>query len=203
MQVLLTHALKSEAGFIKQRYPLAETVTRENGQELIQLDSNLHLLKTGIGLKLSQAAMHQLENPDKFDLIVHFGVSGSLSDDLSILQVVRGTIFSRPDFPNLNIPSPRIFEYLPISSVSFFSSLVAITDEKTRESARVGGAEAVDMESYSIAQFCQERDIPLLAIRCISDRAGSSTSEDFKKHYGEAAQILQKFLLNNILNKCH
>jgi len=203
MQLLLTHALKSEASLIKQTYPLAQMVSRENGQELIRLDAHLHLLKMGIGLKLSQLAMNQHVEADTFDLIVHFGVSGSLSNDLSVLQVVRGTRFSRPDFPDLSLPSPKLFESLPIPNVSFFSSLEAISDEKTRTSACSGGAEAVDMESYSIAQFCQEKGIPLLAIRCISDRAGASTPEDFKKHYNEAAQILQKFLLKHILNQLH
>ena len=199
MQILLAHALRSEAGSIRQHFPLAKLISRENGQQLIRLDKNLHLLRTGMGLDLSETAMIAHVDPDKYDLIIHFGVSGSLTRKLPLLQIIQGTKFSCADRPDINISPPDIMGDTGIQEVSFYSSAKAITDEIMRESARSTGALAVDMESYSVALFCERYNIPLLAIRCISDRAGISTPEDFKKHYGRASQALQEFLLQKIL----
>ena len=201
MQILLAHALKSEAGTIRQFYPQAKTLTRESGQELIQLDRNLHLLRTGMGLELSEMAMATHVDPDKFDFIIHFGVSGSLSDDLSLLQIIQGTKFSRAGKPDIELIPPEIFGDMSIPKSPFYSSLKPVTDESTRESTRAAGAKAVDMESYSVAQFCQTWNLPPLAIRCISDRAGASTPEEFKQNYSQASQTLQKYMLKNILTR--
>ena len=201
MQILLTHAMKSEAGLIRQHYPLAKTTIRENGQEMIQLDEHLSLLRTGIGLERSERAMVAHVDPDMFDLVVHFGVSGSLTDHLRVLDIVKGVRYSRPADSDIWIDPPELFAGLTIPKSAFFSSLTAITDDTTREKAKATGAEAVDMESYAIAAFCRVWDIPFLAIRCISDRAGLSTPEDFKKNYSQAAKTLQEFLLGSILNK--
>ncbi|MBT6556489.1 MAG: hypothetical protein HON50_12920 [Candidatus Marinimicrobia bacterium] len=201
MHILLAHALKSEAGTIRQHYPQAKSLSRGSGQELIQLEKNLHLLRTGIGLELSKRAMLTYVDPDKLDLIIHFGVSGSLSEQLPLMQIIQGTKFSCADKPDLEIAPPEIFGDMSIPVAPFYSSLKAITDETTRESTIARGAEAVDMESYSVARYCQARDLPLLAIRCISDRAGASTPDDFKQNYFQASQKLQKFLLKNILTR--
>ncbi len=203
MQILLAHALRSEAGSIRQHFPLAESIRKINGQELIRLDENLHLLRTGMGLELSETAMVAHVDPDKFDLIIHFGVSGSLSNALPLLQIIQGTRFSCAHKPDLKISPPEILGGSRLQEVSFYSSTKAITDEIMRESAISTGAEAVDMESYSVAQFCERYNIPLLAIRCISDRAGFSTAEDFKNYYTRASQTLQEFLLKEILLNLH
>ena len=63
------------------------------------------------------------------------------------------------------------------------------------------GAQAVDMESYPIAQIASERDIPLAAVRCISDIAGSGTEETFKMHFQASSEKLQKFILEELLIK--
>jgi nucleoside phosphorylase len=200
MRILLAHALKSESGSIRQHYPLAKTIIREHGQVLTQLDSNLHLLRTGIGLEASRTAMRDHVNPEKLDLIIHFGVSGSLTNHLPVMHIVQGIRFSCPGELDLSIKPPELLADISIPAVSFYSSPEAILDESGRDSASATGAKAVDMESYSVAQFCQAWHIPLLAIRCISDRAGASTPDDFRKNYSRASEVLQKFLLKNILN---
>mgnify|MGYP002641480297 CR=1 FL=1 len=201
MKILLAHALKSEAGIIRQHFPLAKLVSREDGQELVCLDKNLHLLRTGMGQELSEAALVAQVDPQKVDLIIHFGVSGSLSDNWSLLQIIRGTKFSCAGQPDLKISPLETVKAPGIQETSFFSSSNAITDEVMRDSAKSTGAEAVDMESYPVARFCERYTIPLLAIRCISDRAGSSTPDDFKQHFTGASQTLQNYLLREVLKK--
>jgi nucleoside phosphorylase len=200
MEILLAHALRSEAGLIKQHFPLAKHISRENGRELIQMDTHVQLLRTGIGLESSASVIQANIDPDHVDLIIHFGVSGSLSSSLPLLQIIIGTRFSCSGKPDLTVEPPDLIPgENKIPAVPFYSSMHAITDETMRETARSTDAMAVDMESYSVALFCKKHDIPLLAIRCISDRAGDSTPEDFKTYYPKAAQTLQEFILKNIL----
>ncbi len=201
MQILLAHALKSEAGIIKQYYPEAKTLVRENGQELIRLNQHLHLLRTGMGLALAKTAMSTHVDPGQYDLIIHFGVSGSLSVDIPVMQIVEGTKFSCHNNSDIAMTPSEMFGDLELPKIGFYSSYHAITDEAMRNSTKATGAQAVDMESYSIAQFCQKRDLALLAIRCISDRAGVSTPEDFRQNYSHAAQTLQNYLLEKILTR--
>jgi len=203
MEILLTHALKSEAGLIKQFYPGAKPILNDHGQELVQLNDQLSLLRTGIGLERTEHAMATHVNPEKFDLIIHFGVSGSLHDKLGVMDIIRSTRYSRPEHADIWVDAPGLFADLGLSEARFLSTLTAITDEPAREMAKTCGAEAVDMESYAVATFCQAFDIPLLAIRCISDRAGASTPGDFKENYAQASKKLQKFLLDNILRDLH
>jgi len=200
MQILLAHALRSEAGIIRQHFPRAVSVFKENSQELLKLTDGIYLLRTGVGLERCIDALNKVANLINYDLLIHFGVSGSLSDTLSISSLIQGNRFTCKGRPDLSaVPSPHADINIPM--VSFYSSTTAITDEVSRETALRSGAEAVDMESYAAAQFCDTHQLPLRAIRCISDRAGATTPDDFKKHYSQAARILQEFLLTIILKQ--
>ena len=199
MQILLTHALRSEAGILRQYYPKARSLIRGKGHELIQLKSNLKLLRTGVGLEASESVLNEHVDPEDVNLIIHFGVSGSLTKSLNVNDIVRGEIFCGSDMPSIQIDPVSNFTDLHIPAATFYSSMSPIVDENRREEAKASGAVAVDMESYAIADFCKRWDIPLLSIRCISDRAGASTPEDFAVNYPHATEMLQKFLLENIL----
>ncbi len=203
MDVLLIHALKSEGTLIRQHYPQAKTIAREVGREFVKLKSDLFLLRTGIGLTACQNSLDSIVNPKNIEAIIHFGVSGSLSKDLTYPQIIRGTTFTRADFPDIQTTAPTGLSELQISTAVFFSSPIPVTDEVSRTAARSGGADAVDMESYAVASYCHEFNIPLLALRCISDRAGDSTPEEFKQNYKLAAQNLQDYMLKNILTHFH
>lgn len=201
MQILLTHALRSEAGLLRQHYPKAKSLLRGRGHELIQLKSNLQLLRTGVGLEASESVLNEHVDPNEIDMIIHFGVSGSLTTGLRVNDIVRGENFFRSDKQNIFIDPVGIFDDLHIPVTAFYSSSTPIVDENSREAAKSTGAGAVDMESYAVADFCRLWDIPLLSIRCISDSAGASTPEDFAVNYPYASELLQKFLLEYILSR--
>jgi len=201
MQILLAHALRSEAGLIRQHFPQAGSISKGNGQELIKLNDEIHLLRTGIGLDHCQSALRNFIDSDQYDLLLQFGVSGSLTNQLPIFTIIQGQHFFARDKPDLSVSPPSLYTDMGLPVISFYSSLAAISDEQSRGTAISSGAEAVDMESYSAAHFCIERGLPMLTLRCISDRAGASTSEDFKQSYSQASKVLQEFLLTKILKK--
>lgn len=197
MRILLAHALRSEAGLIKQFYPRAKRIPGLEPVELIRLSDRFDILRTGIGLANTDNALRQIPNPKSYTSIIHFGVSGSLSEALGIGQIIQGQQFLSAGSASLELPLASEDKPSSLKQVTFLSSHDPITDEDSRQAAVSLGAAAVDMESYSVAAFCLNLELPLLAIRCISDRAGDSTPEDFKQHYQEAANKLQKYLLQH------
>jgi adenosylhomocysteine nucleosidase len=77
----------------------------------------------------------------------------------------------------------RSFEGLVISGDQFLSS----SEGRSRVLEALPKACAVDMESAAVAQVCRAADIPLGAMRVISDSADGSAHIDFAKFVEETA----------------
>ncbi len=152
-----------------------------------------------MGLKQAQIALKSLPNITPYERVIHFGVSGSLTKDLSIQTLIRSSQFHAAGQTSIIMDPLTDFTLPDVNPSIFFSSVNAITDDDSRFKAASSGAQAVDMESYAIAEFCQSNDLPLLALRCISDRAGDSTPKDFPQHFDQASQRLQRYIIKHIL----
>lgn len=167
--------------------------------ELITLSEQYDIMKTGIGMDKTHAALNQLSEPGSYGLIIHFGVSGSLTEELAVKSLIYSHTYCTLNKKLIDLPR-YIRKTLPgLQEVCFYTSDKAITDHNSRLRAAASGAKAVDMESYAVAQFCQQQQIPLLSLRCISDQAGDSAEIDFKQHYETAARSLQSYLLKHFL----
>ncbi len=199
VKILLIHALRAEAHVLKQHFPGAVKLITSDGIELLSLDSRYDLLKTGVGLSRTRAALQLLPSPEAYDKILHFGVSGSLSKSLGLQTIVIGQVFTAHDYPQLTLSPSPMFLTGELKQITFHSSLSAIIDESLRYQAQSSGAEAVDMESYAVAEFCLDHGLELIAIRCISDRAGHTTATDFRQYFNLASTKLQNYLLQHIL----
>jgi len=199
MRTLLIHALRSEAGIIRQHFPGAERPACGPGIELRQLSTEFDLLRTGMGLTACEQVLSKLSQPGDYERIIHFGVSGSMSEDLEVQDLIQGVEFLAA---GRDILKPPAFVHpwgLDIPQVTFFSADAPVQTEDQRQEIKQFPVHAVDMESYAVAAFANQHHLPLLALRCISDRAGESTAADFKRHYTRAAQKLQSFLLDHLL----
>jgi len=199
MKTLLIHALKAEAKILRQHFPKASRAFARDGVELLNLDKQYDLLKTGVGLSQTRIALQMLPHHESYQMIVQFGVSGSLDESLSIQSIITAHRFSAEDQPVLTLDPP--VNQLPkgIDNITFYSSLEVITAEASRKNATIDGATAVDMESYAVAEFCSTYNLDLLTLRCISDRAGDTTSVDFRQHFDQASIKLQSYLLEHII----
>ncbi len=171
------------------------------GIDLTHLNGQLDILRLGMGPEKTMTSLVNLPEAQSYDLIIHFGVSGSLSETFGVQTIVRGQRFLYKNKPSINLPRVNLLATESLPEATFLTVLSPITDEGSRLKALTTGAHAVDMESYPMVTFCMKKDIPLLSIRCISDRAGDSTAKDFKKHYKAAAHKLQSFLLNHYLTE--
>ena len=199
VKTLLIHALRSEAGILKQHFPLAAKKLVKDDLDILCLDPSYDLVRTGVGLERTKGVLELIPNVNIYDLAIHFGVSGSLNDQLPIHSLIRSHRFKAIDQLMITLDPHKHCKHPGLMETIFFSSQQAVTDEATRERLIATGADAVDMESYSVAEFCQTHKLPLLALRCISDRAGDSTAEEFRRNYVYAANKLQDYLLKNLL----
>ncbi|MCF7824455.1 MAG: hypothetical protein K9N35_09835 [Candidatus Marinimicrobia bacterium] len=193
MKTLLVYALNPEAGLIKDRFSKLDIKLSQPGMELLEADGKYDLLRTGIGLERTRAVTRSLPDPRNYEQVIHFGVSGSLSDELPVRTLIKGRCFMAKGEDPIEIESPL---FSNVSSITFYSSQEVVSDEGSREEASSSGAKAVDMESYAIAEFCRDHDLPLLSLRIISDRAGASTPDEFRKNFKSASRELQKHIIN-------
>jgi nucleoside phosphorylase len=197
MKTLLIYALNPEAGIIKQYFPEASIKFTQPGMELLTSNKNFDLLRTGIGLERAEAAVNTIPTPNEYDRVIQFGVSGSLDDGLKVRSLIRANRFTTSKGDPIEL-EPTVQSQ--IHTGTFHSAIDVVADEASRIEAASQGAMAVDMESYAIAKFCKQFELPLLALRIISDRAGSSTPEEFRKNFKIASQELQRYLIDHVLN---
>ncbi len=199
MKTLLIHALNPEAGLVKQHFPKAFKKISEPGMELLELNSRFDILRTGIGLRRTEAALEHISDSGYYGRAIQFGVSGSLTDELPVRSLIKANQFSALDHPTIKLERVNHLTLPVFKTVNFYSSLEVVIDEASRAVAIAHDAQAVDMESYAVAQFCQAHKLPFLALRIISDRAGESTPEQFRQHFKVASKQLQNILLDHIL----
>jgi len=91
------------------------------------------------------------------------GYAGALESHLVLGQVVVASNFS----------APALSERCNFRHVLLTSEAQAIETVPAKAAlGRKTGAQAVDMETGAVARVCAEHDVPLLALRAISDTAG-------------------------------
>jgi len=201
MKILLLHALNPEARLIKRQYPQKNLLINEAGVELLELDRGFDLLRTGIGLSRTEAALQHIPEPSAYSAFLQFGVSGSLSEALPAHTMICAQSFTALNEEEITRSEMDISGLPDLTVVRFFSSMEVVRDETSRQVAISHGAQAVDMESYAVARFCAQHSIPLRTVRIISDRAGASTPEEFKKNFGTATRILQQHIIQHVLQR--
>ena len=199
MKTLLIYALNPEAGILKQHFPQATQKISQHGVELLNLSERYDLLRTGIGMERTKAALNHISDPESYNMVIHFGVSGSLNEGLTVRSLICGHQFSAEGHTFVEADIPNLIPLSDVNRVTFYSSKRVVTDEASRDQAASGGAQAVDMESYPVAAFCHRHHLSLLALRIISDRAGQSTPAEFRQNFKQASEELQLYILDNIL----
>jgi adenosylhomocysteine nucleosidase len=108
---------------------------------------------SGVGRGLARAAAERLLRDPLPDLVIAAGFCGALVPRLRVGDVVT---------------SPRIVTV---------DHLVSDPSEK-RRLAHAHGADAVDMESFAIAEVCAAKGIPFRAVRAVSDCVDTELSPE-------------------------
>jgi nucleoside phosphorylase len=163
--------------------------------ELVQLQrrsrDGLALIETGIGVENVERRLHAQLQGGEADAILGIGLAGALSETLKVGDLVIGQEVSGP---SRLTPSPRLLSLareVRIEGAAIYSGRVVTVNQlvcsvKAKQvlaSAMVEQTVAcVDMESWAIARFCSDLQIPFLIVRSISDRFDEDLPLDLNRY---------------------
>lgn len=146
---------------------------------------------TGMGRDNAENAIAAAFADIRPRLVLTCGFAGGLNPILKSNEIVFSAEEGTPLHDQLQTAGA--------TPVSFFCARrVAITAEEKQRLWRGMGADAVEMESESIREFCREHQIPAATLRVISDTALEDLPLDFntllspaqKIHYGKLTWAL-------------
>lgn len=147
---------------------------RKNGLEYELMGTTVRLVISGVGMQNARKTAEWVgdRNPE---FVLNVGFAGGLSpvlgrNDLFIPEIVR----------DRNGKTFKCAHLSPTKPLTLLTSnhVVQTGEEKKTLSAL---ADAVDMESFAIAEVMQERGIPFSVLRVISDTAHETLPVDFTR----------------------
>ncbi len=173
-------------------------------------DKEIYLIKSGIGEIYASSATQLLITKFGVELILNFGVSGSLDDQIGLLSTVfiKGVVhydFDLSDiddvvvgqYPGYNSPiidaQNELFDsvckkYSHIKQVICASADKFVAKEEIKERLHdTFGASVCDMECAGVLLTCKNNGVPALIIKSISD--GKGGADEFNKRVKEASTV--------------
>lgn len=181
---------------------------------------NVYLIKSGIGEIYASSATSILVSVFKCELILNFGVVGSLTDNISVLDavVVSGVVhydfdLSKIDntvvgqYPNYDSPIIKCNEELVELALKVNGNLKRaicasadkfVADEEVKDNLyKTFNAEVCDMECAGVLLTCNVASVPCLIIKAVSD--GKGGAEEFNRRVKSASKIYLD-TVNEIIN---
>ncbi len=167
--IVITFALPAESSALIRRL---QNHALCDGEKIVQgkIDSrSVAIFHTGAGRKSCASKIDNLLRNEPPDFLLSSGFAGSAREDLQVGDLILAENFSDPELLStarkiLVARNPRI--------VKLFSSASIIDSMGERnELARAHAADAVDMETETIARACMAHGVPMLSLRVILDNA--------------------------------
>ena len=126
--------------------------------------------------------------------ILNMGTAGALNDPSKQGQTYSIHTISKEEtiLPILH----TLDKQLNLNTASLLTSLQPMTKKSLQ-------ADLVDMEAFTQAQYCSERNIPFSCIKTVSDYVETSNLEEFKRNLPNVHQQLQSVLKKNFFLKKH
>lgn len=178
----------------------------------------IYLIKSGIGEIYASAATEILISLFKCDLILNFGVCGSLKEDISVYETVVVSGVVHYDFDLSKIDGTKVGQYPNYdvviktneSLVDFVLSLNSeikpaicasadkfVADEVVKENlVKEFNADVCDMECAAVLLTSLTANVPALIIKAVSD--GKGGAEEFTRRVNKASEAYLDTLKNII-----
>lgn len=152
------------------------------------------LIKSGIGaIGFEELHAHRLVSED-IDRVIITGFCGALSDELRKGDVV---LYDRcRNLTNVIELDRELNERLetkfkPVRGTGLTVTRVVVEASEKKRLWTEYGALAVDMETFAVASVCRERQIPVAALRVVSDESDEELP-DFNRALGEDGEIIAR-----------
>ncbi|MEW5804018.1 MAG: hypothetical protein AB1847_18130 [bacterium] len=149
----------------------------------------VQVIKTGVGKEKAKKTLNKaLLRCDRDCFVINIGLAGALNPSLEVGSIVaaRKVCEVADDggarYLSLMTDAPLMNGLSAIESFSL-GTLLTVSQAANREKKRslrqqYPEALAVDMESFHIAELCQERHIPVMILRAVSDELSFQVPED-------------------------
>ncbi len=157
----------------------------------------IHVIITGIGPQKTKRTLDAVADYINNGAIINIGVAGSLNNKLKIgeWRIINQLLLSIDFNKKIELITDDDF-----NAASILTSGSEITSEKIKQKHhKEYSADLVDMESFYIADFAKQKNLPCKIIKMISDYADELTMQTFKKslrkYEKEAANIIKKIVI--------
>lgn len=186
-------------------------------------DATVVALFSGVGKVNAAVATQILIDCFEVNAVINSGTAGAIDEKLNILDTVIATECCYHD-----VSQDILTEFHPWMKTVFFESSASLLEQSKNAVSKLGfhnvyygrmvtgeafilndGREkiiqefsplSVDMETASIAHACYVNGIPFLSVRCITDTAEHSGSEQFEKNCARASAIAATLIIEIIKN---
>ncbi len=173
MKILFTAALKLELN------PVKNFLFNNFSQDLIN-NFDFHII--GIGIKNTIKNITTYLDNKNYDFVFNIGSAGGLNPDFNIGDILYPVKFINKERNITNNIKLEIDEKYNVTPGILFTSKVPILDKIHKETIiEKYKADAVDMESFYIADLCKNHNIPFVSLKVISDLAESKSIVKFRQ----------------------
>jgi len=165
-RIAVTFALPSESSEFLRRLGNKSRVNR-NGIRIVRGTIGHRLIEvihTGVGENICRQRIGRFLENQQLDFLISAGFAGSLNQELQVNDLLVAKNFSTVDLKHASLSNVSIYA----ANMLTVAALIDSVEERERI-GRESGASAVDMETEFIARACAAHDIPLLALRVITD----------------------------------
>ncbi len=126
------------------------------------------VLHTGVGAAACRSQIEHFLDSERFDFLISSGFAGGVDPSLDVGDLLLAENFSDPPL----LAQAREAVLARVGRMVTVNHIIESATER-KEFAREHGAVAADMETEWIALSCEERGLPLLSLRAISDTAAA------------------------------
>jgi len=125
---------------------------------------SIEVIHTGVGENVCKQRIGKFLENQQVDFLISAGFAGSLNHELQVNDLLVAKNFSTVDLKHASLSNVSIY-------AAYMLTVPALIDsgEERERIAHELGASAVDMETEFIARACAAHNIPLLAMRVITD----------------------------------
>jgi nucleoside phosphorylase len=164
--IAVTFALATESSEFLRRLGNRSRAKR-NGLSIVRGTighRSIEVIHTGVGENICRQRIGRFLENQQFDFLVSAGFAGSLNHELQVNDLLVAKNFSTLDLKHPSLSNVSVYA----ANMLTVPALIDSGEERERI-AHESGASAVDMETEFIARACATHDIPLLALRVITD----------------------------------
>ena len=149
----------------------------------------IYVVRTGVGAENARRAAAAVLQAHRPDYAISAGFAGALIPDFKKSDLFFPSevcdevcrLITLDLFPEAVLKTRAAQKNAVLGGrLLTFPGVVQNAQEK-EHCAREFGAKAVDMETYALAEICQERGVPLYCVRAISDSLSQEIPKDIQK----------------------